>query len=66
MERKKEGKRVIYRENDSVFMELLFVNDIAEGELIERDRFGHVIRKGCLHEGRKSGLFTEFDDNGSN
>ena len=61
---KKEGKGVIYRKNNTVFMELFFVNDITEGELIERDRFGHVIRKGCLHEGRKSGLFTEFDDKG--
>ena len=61
---KKEGKGVIYRENNTMFMELCFVNDIEEGELTERDRFGHVIRKGCLHEGRKSGLFTEFDDKG--
>lgn len=61
---KKEGKGVIYRENNIVFMELCFVNDIAEGELTERNRLGRIIRKGCLHEGRKSGLFIEFDDKG--
>ena len=28
---KKEGKGVIYRKNNTVFMELFFVNDITEG-----------------------------------
>ena len=61
---KKEAKEVIYRENNTVCMERRLVNDIAEAEFTERDRFGHVIMKGCLHEGRKNGLFTEFDDKG--
>ena len=59
---KKEGKGAIFRENNTLFMELNFVNDVAEGELTERDRMGHIILKGCLHEGRKNGLFIEFND----
>lgn len=59
-EERNKGKRVIYRENNTVFMKPWFVNDIAEGEFTERDRT--VIRKDCLYEGWKRGLFIELDD----
>lgn len=59
---KKEGPALILRDNGTIFMKLTYVNDIAEGEVIKKSKFGKTVLKGTLEKGKEVGLFTEYDE----
>ena len=59
---KKEGPALILRDNGTIFMKLTYVNDIAEGEVIKKSKFGKTVLKGTLEKGKEVGLFSEYDE----
>ena len=63
-EGQKDGKAVILRENNTLFMETSFVKDIATGELVLYDEMGNAIERGELKNGVKNGVFQRFDERG--
>ena len=48
---KKEDRAVILRENNTLFMELNYVNDEANGELLVYDEMGILVERGYLKNG---------------
>lgn len=59
---KKEGEGLIVRENGTLFMKLMFVNDVCVGEVIKKNERGDTVMRGRLEGGREVGLFIEYDD----
>ena len=63
-EGKKEGVCKILREDGILFMKMMFVNDVCEGELIKKNEYGKTVLKGRLERGMEVGLWIEYDDRG--
>ena len=63
-EGKKEGVCKIMREDGTLFMKVMFVNDMCEGELIKKNEYGKTVLKGRLERGIEVGLWIEYDDRG--
>ena len=61
---KKEGVGLIMRENGTLFMKVMFLNDECEGEVIKKNEEGKIVMRGKLDGGKEVGLFTEYDDSG--
>ena len=64
-EGKKEGIGLIVRENGTVFMIMMFVNDECEGEVIKRNKYGRTVLKGRVSKGKEVGMWIEYDDDGN-
>ena len=64
-EGKKEGVGLLVRENGTLFMRMMFVNDECEGEVIKKNKFGRTMLKGRVLRGVEVGLWIEYDDNGN-
>ena len=64
-EGKKEGIGLIVRENGTVFMRMMFVNDECEGEVIKRNKYGRTVLKGRVSKGKEVGIWIEYDDDGN-
>ena len=60
-EGKMEGVGLIMRENGILFMKVMFVNDIAEGEVIKKNEYGKTVMRGRLKHGVEYGLFEELN-----
>ena len=58
---KKEGVGSIKREDGTPYMQVMFVNDECEGEVIKTDRYGSIVLRGRLEGGREVGMWTEYD-----
>ena len=52
---KKEGVGSIKREDGTPYMQVMFVNDECEGEVIKTDRYGSIVLRGRLEGGREVG-----------
>ena len=61
---KKEGVGLILRENGTLFMKMMFVNDICEGEVIKKDEYGRTVLRGYLKHGEERGSYEEFNEKG--
>ena len=61
-EGKKEGIGLIVRENGTVFMRMMFVNDECEGEVIKKNKYGITVLKGRVSKGKEVGMWIEYDD----
>ena len=64
-EGKKEGIGLIVRENGTVFMRMMFVNDECEGEVIKRNKYGRTVLKGRVSKGKEVGMWIEYDNSGN-
>ena len=61
-EGKKEGVGLLVRENGTLFMRMMFVNDECEGEVIKRNEYGRTVLKGQVSKGKEVGLWIEYDN----
>ena len=52
---KKEGRGVVMREGNRVWLIMEFENDIVEGEVIEMNERGNVVMRGRMKEGKENG-----------
>ena len=64
-EGKKEGIGLIVREDGTLFMRMMFVNDECEGEVTKRNENGSVVLKGRVSKGKEVGIWIEYDDDGN-
>ena len=55
-EGKKEGIGLLLREDGTLFMRIMFVNDECEGEVIKMNKYGNMILKGRVVRGKEVGL----------
>ena len=62
---KKEGVGLVVREDGTLFMKLMFVNDICEGEVTKKNEYGITILQGRVEGGIEVGMWIEYDDNGN-
>ena len=62
---KKEGVGEILREDGTLFMRMMFVNDECEGEVIRKNEYGSIVLKGRMGKGKKVGMWIEYDDYGN-
>ena len=52
----KEGIGLLLREDGTLFMRMMFVNDECEGEVIKMNKYGNMILKGRVVRGKEVGL----------
>ena len=64
-EGKKAGIGLLLRENGTVFVRMMFVNDECEGEVIKRNKYGRTVLKGRVSKGKEVGMWIEYDDDGN-
>ena len=62
---KKEGVGEILREDGTLFMRMMFVNDECEGEVIKKNKYGITVLKGRVSKGKEVGIWIEYDDDGN-
>ena len=62
-EGKKEGIGLLIRENGTLFMRMMFMNDECEGEVTKRNKYGNIVLKGKVSKGKEVGLWIEYDNN---
>ena len=62
---KKEGVGLLLREEGTLFMRMMFVNDECEGEVIKKNEYGSVVLKGRMEKGKEVGMWIEYDDYGN-
>ena len=60
-EGKKEGIGLFVREKGTLLMKLMFVKDLAEGQMVKIDKHGRTVLRGDLKQGKEYGLFKEFN-----
>ena len=60
-EGKKEGIGFLVREKGTLLMKLMFVKDLAEGQMVKIDKHGRTVLRGDLKQGKEYGLFKEFN-----
>ena len=53
-EGKKEGIGLLLREDGTLFMRMMFVNDECEGEVIKKNKYGRTVLRGRMQKGKKS------------
>ena len=61
-EGKKEGIGMIVREDGTLFMRMMFVNDECEGEVTKMNKYGNTVLKGRVSKGKEVGMWIEYDD----
>ena len=61
-EGKKAGIGLLLRENGTLFMRMMFVNDECEGEVIKKNEYGRTVLKGRVSKGKEVGMWIEYDD----
>ena len=61
-EGKKEGIGLLLREDGTLFMRMMFVNDECEGEVIKKNKYGITVLKGRVSKGKEVGMWIEYDD----
>ena len=64
-EGKKEGLGLILRENGTLYMRMMFVNDECEGEVIKMNEYGRIVLKGRVCVGKEVGMWIEYDEDGN-
>ena len=64
-EGRKEGIGLVVRENGTLFMQMMFVNDECEGEVIKKNKYGRIVLKGRVLKGIEVGLWIEYDNKGA-
>ena len=45
---------MILRKNGTLFMKLMFVKDVCEGEVIKKNKYGRTVLRGRMQKGKKS------------
>ena len=63
-EGKKEGIGVIVREDGTLYMRLMFVNDVCEGEVTKKNEYGNTVLRGRVEGGVEVGIWIEYDNSG--
>lgn len=61
---KKEGRGVVMREGNRVWLIMEFENDIVEGEVIEMNERGNVVMRGRMKGGKENGWWMRYDERG--
>ena len=61
-EGKKEGNGLIVREDGTLFMRMMFVNDECEGEIMKKDKYGNIVLRGRVEKGTEVGIWIEYDE----
>ena len=64
-EGKKEGVGLVARENGTLFMQVMFVNDECEGEVIKKNEYGNIVLRGRVSKGKEVGMWIEYDNGGN-
>ena len=64
-EGKKEGIGLLVRENGTLFMKWMFVNDECEGEVTKTNEYGRKVMRGRVEQGKEVGMWIEYDDDGN-
>jgi len=64
-EGKKEGIGLLVRENGTLFMKWMFVNDECEGEVIKTNEYGRKVMRGRVEKGKEVGIWIEYDNEGN-
>ena len=64
-EGKKEGIGVIVREDGTLYMRLMFVNDECEGDVVKKNKYGRRVLKGRVSKGKEVGMWIEYDNYGN-
>ena len=64
-EGKKEGIGMIVREDGTLFMRMMFVNDECEGEVTKMNKYGNTVLKGRVSKGKEVGMWIEYDNSGN-
>ena len=64
-EGKKEGIGVIVREDGTLYMRMMFVNDECEGNKVKKNKYGKTVLKGRVEKGKEVGMWIEYDDYGN-
>ena len=60
--KKKEGIGLLVREDGTLFMKMMFVNDECEGEVIKKDDYGNIVLKGRVEKGKEVGIWIEYNE----
>ena len=64
-EGKKEGIGVIVREDGTLYMRMMFVNDECEGNKVKKNKYGKTVLKGRVEKGKEVGMWIEYDNYGN-
>ena len=64
-EGKKEGIGLLLREDGTLFIRMMFVNDECEGEVIKKNKYGITVLKGRVSKGKEVGMWIEYDNSGN-
>ena len=62
---KKEGVSLLVREDGTLFMRMMFVNDECEGEVTKMNEYGNIVLRGRVERGKEVGIWIEYDDYGN-
>ena len=61
----KEGIGVIVREDGTLYMRMMFVNDECEGNKVKKNKYGKTVLKGRVEKGKEVGMWIEYDNYGN-
>ena len=61
---KKEGVGLLVREDGTLYMRLMFVNDVCEGEVTKKNEYGNTVLRGRVEGGVEVGIWIEYDNSG--
>ena len=64
-EGKKEGVGLLLREDGTLFIRMMFVNDECEGEVTKMNKYGRTVLKGRVSKGKEVGMWIEYDNSGN-
>ena len=59
---RKSGIGLLLREDGTLFMRMMFVNDECEGEVTKRDEYGNIVLRGEVKRGKEVGMWIEYDN----
>ena len=55
---------MLLREDGTLFMKLMFVNNECEGEVTKMNEYGNTVLRGRVSGGKEVGMWIEYDDSG--
>lgn len=61
----RDGEGLFVRDNGTPFMKVHFKNGVLDGEVTQFDKYSNVILKGKVVQGKESGLFVEYNEDGN-
>ena len=64
-EGKKDGIGLLLREDGTLFMKMMFVNDECEGDMVKKNKYGKTVLRGRVSKGKEVGIWIEYDDDGN-